>query len=163
MKAWNCAAAAAAVPACLLAIAFAVALTLAMLGRHPLWPRETLNLSEAAGVDDEAEVVRLIEHGEDPNVSRQVRAGLLAADPLRVTPLEAAVASANPSMIATLLTNGATLDGAIWNQLRCRADHEEVAAMLDAHRPSGATVDCSAAGTIIRTPERERSHSRHTD
>jgi hypothetical protein len=138
--AWTAVAVAA--PGCMLAIASALALTLAIPGRHPMWPLHTLNLSEAASVDDEAEVVRLIERGEDPDAARDVRAGLLFDSAVRLTPIEAAVASKNPSMISTLLVNGATLDERAWNRLRCLADEEDVVLMLDGHRPPDATMQC---------------------
>jgi hypothetical protein len=142
VRASTFAAVASAAPGCILAIASVVSLALAIVDAHPMWPHEPLNISEAASVDDEAEVVRLIERGEDPDGRRPVRAGLLGGSSVHVTPLEAAVAAKNPSVIATLLANGATLDAIGWNDLRCRADDKEVALMLEAHRPAGATVRC---------------------
>jgi hypothetical protein len=66
-----------AAPGCLLAAGSALALVLAAFGRHPMWPDVAVNLSEAAATRNEAEVVRLIGAGENPNESREVRAGLL--------------------------------------------------------------------------------------
>ena len=63
-----------AAPGCLLAAGLAVALGLAAFGRHPMWLHEPGNLSEAAAVRDVAEIVRLIEYGENPNVAQEFQA-----------------------------------------------------------------------------------------
>lgn len=135
---------AAALPGCLLAVGSAVALILAATGRDPIWPYEPVNMSEAAGMDDEAEVVRLIGYGEDPNASRETRAGFVRNVPTPLTPLEAAVISGNPSMVSTLLANGAAMNPSTWNRLRCLADDRksDLIMMLDAHRPQGAMTHC---------------------
>ena len=85
-----------AAPGCLLAIGLAVALGLAAFGRHPMWPHEQANLSEAAAIRDVAEIVRLIERGDNPNAARNIRAGLLREMAVRLTPVQAAVASKDP-------------------------------------------------------------------
>ena len=64
-----------AIPGCLLAAASLVALMLAAFGDYPMWRHEDVNLAEAAGVREEAEVTRLIERGQDPNASYPVRPG----------------------------------------------------------------------------------------
>jgi hypothetical protein len=151
LAAWTAAGVAA--PACVLALASAVALALGVLHRDPIWFPPVLTLSEAAGLDDEAEVVRLIERGADPNAPHGVAAGVLFDAAAWLTPIEAAVIAKNPSMIATLLSRGVTLDADEWNQLRCQADAEDVASMLDGHRPAGATTHCggnqSAPGEVV--------------
>jgi len=78
-----------AAPGCLLAAVSAGVLILAAVGFHPLWPHRPTNLAEAAGVRDEAEVVRLIQQGHDPNVRYAVRTGSIVDFSLRLTPLEA--------------------------------------------------------------------------
>jgi hypothetical protein len=147
------AAVAVAAPACLLAVGSTVALTRGLLDRNPTWSPPPFTLSEAAGLDDEAEVVRLIERGGDPNAAHEVRIAVISPTPTRLTPLEAAVISKNPSMIATLLTRGAIVDADGWNRLRCRTDEDDVIAMLDSHRPAGATTHCggnrSAPGQVV--------------
>jgi hypothetical protein len=99
----NWAAVALAAPGCLLAAASAVALMLAAFGHHPMWPHQPTNLAEAAGVRDEAEVARLIEDGENPNVRYPIRPGLIFDVPTRLTPLEAAVAADDAQMVTRLL------------------------------------------------------------
>ena len=131
-----------AAPGCLLAAASAVALILAAFDRYPMWPHQPTNLAEAAGVRDEAEVVRLIEQGNDPNVRYAIRPGLIFDFPIRLTPLEAAVAAADGQAVGRLLANGALMDTALWIYLRCIAEGDEVPQALDRHRPAGALLRC---------------------
>ena len=131
-----------AAPACVLAAGLALALALGAFGHHPMWPHHPLNLSEAAAVRDEAEVVRLIGYGEDPNVRRDIRPGVLFNYAVRLTPLEAAVASRRAQMVERLLANGALMDADLWNSLRCLARGHEVPHVLDRHRPEGAGLRC---------------------
>lgn len=139
---WKWTAVALAAPGCLLAAASVVALTLAAFGRHPMWPDESLNLGEATGVRDEAEVARLIEDGHDLNVRYAIRPGLMFDYPTRLTPLEVAVAANDAQMVRRLLTSGAVMDAALWTYLRCIADGDRVIPTLDEYRPSGALLRC---------------------
>jgi len=132
-----------AAPGCLMATGFAVALALAAFGRHPMWVSYDLNLSEASAVRDEAEVARLIEYAEDPNLRRDIRPGLLFERRVRLTPLEAAVAAGDGRVVRELLDRGAVIDAETWNRLRCAADGDEVPPTLDASRPSGAVMHCA--------------------
>jgi hypothetical protein len=129
-------------PGCLLAAASLVALTMAVFGEHPMWPHEEVNLAEAAGVREEAEVTRLIEQGHDPNARYPVRAGLLFERTVRLTPLEAAVVNGDASIAGHLFTRGVALDASSWVALRCFAADSRVAPVLDEHRPAGVTLDC---------------------
>lgn len=140
MSKW--AAVALAAPGCLLAAASVVALTLAAFDRHPMWPHQGFNLAEAAAVRDEAEMVRLIEQGEDPNARYAIEPGLLFDAPIRLTPLEAAVAADDAEMIGRLLTNGASMDAALWAHLRCIAEGDDAPSMLDRYQPAGALLRC---------------------
>jgi hypothetical protein len=135
-----------AAPAFLLAIARGAALILAIFGQHPLWPDQHLNLSEAAAMRDDAEVVRWIEQGEDPNIKREIRGGLLFDDSVVLTPLEAAVEAGNATTVTVLLRAGALLDTEAWKRLRCDTERTDVAAALDAHRPVGVALGCASAG-----------------
>src|SRR5712691_5971156 len=136
------AAAALATPACVLAVGLALSLALGVVGRHPMWPRYDLNLSEAASVRDEAEVVRLIGSGEDPNGRRDIRPGVLFDYAVRLTPLEAAVASQRAEMVEQLLANGALMDAVVWNRLKCLSRGSEVPLVLEQHRPPGGVMRC---------------------
>ena len=137
------AALAVALPGCLLAAATVVALTLAAFGEHPMWPHEDVNLAEAAGVREEAEVVRLIEQGQNPNASYPVRSGLLFERPVTLTPLEAAVINNDPAIVAVLFANGVALDGPSWVALRCFAGNSRVSPILEAHRPAAVLLECA--------------------
>jgi hypothetical protein len=132
-----------ATPGCLVLAGLAAGLVLTPFDRHPLWPRQQLNLSEAAAVRDSAEIVRLIESSEDPNAVRDVRPGLLAQQAVRATPLEAAVAMKDPEIARVLLVNGAVMDAKVWNHLRCSADGDEMTEYLDRRHPVKAVMDCT--------------------
>lgn len=141
------AALAVALPGCLLAAASVVALTMAAFGEHPMWPHEDVNLAEAAGVREEAEVTRLIEQGQDPNASYPVRTGLLFERPATLTPLEAAVINDDPAIVAVLFANGAAVDGPSWVALRCFAGNSRVSLILEAHRPAAVPLECAGLKT----------------
>jgi hypothetical protein len=136
-----------AIPGCILAAASLVALMLAAFGEYPMWPHEEVNLAEAAGVREEAEVVRLIERGQDLNESYPVRTGLLFERPAKLTPLEAAVINNDPAMVALLFANGAAVDGPSWLALRCFAGNSRVSSVLDLHRPAAVSLECAGRKT----------------
>ena len=141
----NWAAIAVGAPGCLLAAASLVALTMAAFGEHPMWPHAEINLAEAAGSREEAEIVRLIEHGQDPNARYPVRAGFVFDSAVRLTPLEAAVVNGDASIAGQLFARGVALDASSWMALRCFAADSRVAPVLDEHRPAGVTLDCNGA------------------
>jgi hypothetical protein len=113
----------ASLPAGILAIA-SFWWTVAALWGGGLWPAQRVTLAEAVATHDEAEIVRLIGFGEDPNGATSVRAGLLGARPARVTPLEAAVWSRDAEMLTLLLRNGAIVSDSELRALRCLNDKE---------------------------------------
>jgi hypothetical protein len=132
----------------LLAALSVIALTMAVFGEHPMWPHEEVNLAEAAGVREEAEVARLIEQGHDPNGRYPVRSGYLFERGASLTPLEAAVLNDDPLIAAYLFRNGVALEASAWLALRCFAANLRVAAVLDEHRPPEVTLECAG----VRTP-----------
>ena len=140
------AAIAVAAPGCLLAAASLVALMMTAFGDDPMWPHESVNLAEAAGTREEAEVVRLIEQGQDPNGRYPAREGLVLERAAKLTPLEAAVLNDDPAIVRQLLARGASADGTSWGALRCVAG-SRVAPILDEYRPS-TSPDCAG----IKTP-----------
>jgi hypothetical protein len=119
---------------------------MAAVDQPPMWPFETYTLSEAAAARDEAEVVRLIERGEDPNGRYSVRAGLVLERTSRLTPLEAAVLNDDPAITRQLLARGVRLDDVSWTAIRCQAG-SRAAAVLDESRGT-ASPDCAG----IKTP-----------
>jgi hypothetical protein len=143
--------AAASVPACALGALSALALALAVVDSHPMWPEQSFNLSEAAALRDAAQVVWLIGHGEDPGTRRPVRAGYLRSYAVAVTPLEAAIAARRAEVVFIVLHYGAPLDPPEWNRVRCLAAiarDPDVARLLDQRRPIGATTPDCAGVTV---------------
>jgi len=131
-----------AAPGCLLAVATGIGLVMTVFGQSPMWPYQSVNLAEAAGVYDEAAMIRLIEDGMNPDDRYPVRPGLILGYPMTLTPLEAAVANDDPTMVTSLIEKGATMDARVWTHLRCIADGERVSSLLDELRPSDATQIC---------------------
>jgi hypothetical protein len=138
----NAMAIALAVPGCLVGVATAIGLVMTVFGQSPMWPHQPVNLAEAAGVYDEAAMVRLIEDGMDPDARYPIRPGLIFGYQMNLTPLEAAVANDDPAMVTRLVEKGATLDARVWTHLRCIADGERVLSKLDELRPAGAAEAC---------------------
>ena len=101
------AATALAAPGCVLAMATGIGLVMTVFGQSPMWPHQSVNLAEAAGVYDEAAMVRLIEDGMNPDVRYPVRPGLIFGYAMTLTPLEAAVANDDPTMVTRLIEKGA--------------------------------------------------------
>jgi hypothetical protein len=127
------------VPGCLTVAGLSLSFALATFDRHLMWPQPALNLSEAAANRDLGEIVRLIQASEDPDAPREVR---LADTTVLATPLEAAVASKDVESVRVLLTNGATMTGAVWHHLRCATDSEEMREFLDRRRPPESVARC---------------------
>ena len=134
-----------ALPGCLLAAASVVALLMAAVDQPPMWPYEAYTLSEAAGARDEAEVVRLIERGGDPNGRYPVRAGLVLERTARLTPLEAAVLNDDPAITRILVARGVSLNDTAWMALRCHAGSRAAAVLDETRRP--ANPDCGGITT----------------
>jgi hypothetical protein len=134
-------------PAALLGVMTAGMLLRALVGPHPLWRAEPLNLSEAAAVRDPATVARLMKHGEDPYLRRDVRADLLFNDRRELTPLESAIASRRADVVEVILTSAPPPEPSEWSRLRCLAmleDDDELGEALDRFKPATAVVDCTS-------------------
>ena len=129
-------------PSAVLAVALAVTLVLAAFGRSPIWPAQQLTLSEAIATVDDAEIVRLMSGGADLNARHGVRAGLLLDRPADVTPLEAAVLAGRGDLFERLVRGGASIDPSEWNRLRCLAEADDLADVLERHRPANAVMRC---------------------
>jgi hypothetical protein len=131
-----------ALPCILLSLSLGIVLALSAASVSPVWPNHGLNMSEAAALRDVAEVVRRLESGEDLVSERYVRAGVIGERPMMLTPMAAAVAGGDESMIRMLFRVGAVVDVDSWTALRCSTDRADVLAALDAHRPAGAVREC---------------------
>jgi hypothetical protein len=124
----------------LLALVLAASLLLSLTGRSPFWPDQQLNLSEAIAASADAEILRL--WGARRDVAYDVRPGLLADQATRATPFESAVLAHRPDYLERLLADGAAPDTATWNRLRCLGSGDDMAAVLERHRPAGAEMRC---------------------
>jgi hypothetical protein len=134
-----------AAPAVLLLAAAAWLMGSALGGQQPFAAPEDLTLSEATAIRDEAEVVRQIAAGIDPNTPARIRPGFLSSRESVLTPLETAVTARHVETVYLLLQNGATPDVATLSTLICLAegsDAPDVASMLRARIPAGGVVRC---------------------
>ena len=91
----------------------------ALAGRG-LWPADRVTLAEAVATRNNAEALRLISLGADPNQPSHVRDGLLTSGyDVIVTPVEAAVGAQRADSLQMLLANGAVVDRRELLVLRC--------------------------------------------
>ena len=124
--------------------------TAGRLAGNGLWPPDDVTLSEAAATRNNAEAVRLIDSGADPNQPSRVREGLLTSGyPVTIKPIEAAVGAQRADSLQTLLANGAAVDQEELGVLRCleQARHDSgVRELLAAH--STGDIDCNG----VRSP-----------
>lgn len=122
------------------------------MGGQPRWPDEQLTLSEAAAVRDEAEVVRLVNGGQDPNARYRVRVGLVDnGREVQLTPLEAAVSIRRPEMVDLLFLHGVRASGDDWRRLRCVADafgDRDLVAALERGSPGQPNGSCAGSEAL---------------
>jgi hypothetical protein len=129
--------------------------TAGRLAGNGLWPPDDVTLSEAVATRNNAEAVRLIESGANPDQPSPVRDGLLTSGyTVTIKPVEAAVGAQRADSLRTLLANGAAVDQEELKVLRCleQTRHDSgVRELLGAQ--SMSDVDCSG----VRSPlERAR-------
>jgi hypothetical protein len=120
------------------------------LSGRGLWPPDDVTLSEAVATRNNAEAVRLIESGANPNQPSRVRDGLLTNGyAVIVKPIEAAVGAQRADSLRTLLANGAAVDQEELKVLRCleQARHDSGVRELLAAQ-STRDVDCNG----VRSP-----------
>jgi hypothetical protein len=110
-----------------------------------LWPSDDVTLPEAVATRNNAEALRLIHHGADPNRPGRVRDGFLTNGyAIDVLPVEAAVAAQRADTLRMLLANGAIVDARELRVLRCleQSRHDSgVREMLDAR--AAGEPDCT--------------------
>ena len=132
-------------PAVGVIFASAILVAAGFAGYTPLVAPPDLTLSEAAAIRDEAEVVRQIGEGANPNGSALVRRGMLSDGDYMLTPLEAAVASRHVEIVRLLLREGAELNGPNFQTLYCLAQEahaDDVVVLLKEHAPTGSSSTC---------------------
>ena len=121
-------------------------LVLGAFGAHPFWRTEQVSLSEAAGSRDDAQALRLIMAGSDPNARYAVRRDFIDTREHQITPLEAAVRVMRPPTVELLLFAGARPDEATWRLANCLpegSDREQIVTLLAPY----------AAASEVRCPE----------
>jgi len=124
--------------------------TAGRLAGDGVWPPDDVTLSEAVATRNNAEAVRLIESGANPNQPSRVRDGLLTSGyPITIRPIEAAVGAQRADSVRTLLANGAAVDEEELKVLRCleQVRHDSGVRELLA-RQSTSDVDCNG----VRSP-----------
>ena len=110
-----------------------------------LWPSDDVTLAEAVATRNNAEALRLLHQGADPNRPGRVRDGLLTNGyAIEVLPVEAAVAAQRTDTLRMLLANGATIDGRELRLLRCleQSRHDSGVREILAARAAGEP-DCA--------------------
>ena len=90
-------------------------------GTDPFWPNPDLTVSEAAGLANAGELVRLITvERMDPNQRWPVRQGIFG-EPRMLTPLEAAIGTRRLDIVQLVLQHAEAPTGAARDQLICHA------------------------------------------
>ena len=110
-----------ALPPLVLGVVTLLFLVLSVFGANPLWPRTPLNPAEAVATGDEAEFIRLIQGGADPNARVVVRAGLRESVDVPMTPLEAAVDTQSAVALQTVFKYGGLVNGDTARGVMCIA------------------------------------------
>jgi len=110
-----------------------------------LWPPDQVTLSEAVATRNNAEALRLIQQGADPNRPGFVRDGLLTNGyDVTVRPVEAAVAAQRADSLRMLLANGASVDDEELRVLSCIEEQRHdsgVREILEAHGAAHIACD----------------------
>jgi hypothetical protein len=107
-------------------------------GRHPIWSLAPENLPEAAAFRDPVAVVRHLARGENIDRAERVRAGIVQPDAANLTPIEAAAAAQDESMVQMMFNLGAAPEPMVWQRAWCISDSAAVRNALERRRPSGA-------------------------
>jgi len=125
--------------------------TVGLAAGSGLWPSDDVTLAEAVATRNNAEALRLIEQGADPNRPGRVRDGLLTNGyAVDLLPVEAAVAAQRSDTLRMLLANGALVDERELRVLRCLEQSRRdsgVREILDAH----ATGEPDCTGISLPT------------
>lgn len=139
-------------PGALVAASVVLVMLLRLAGVPPLEPPERMTLSEAAALESDADVVRLLQAGADPNAPARVRRSRIRAVGADLTPLEAAMTSRHVSVMTLLIDGGARLDPEQVSVLWCLAlshRNADAQAWLRSRSAGPFPSDCSR----VRMPE----------
>ena len=103
----------------------------AATGYRPFAAPGDLTLPEVAGLRDLLAIEGQIRRGADPNARARVRPGIIRSTPLEVTPLEAAVGIRRLDVVQLLVRHGARIDAGNGPVLRCFAERERAADIVE--------------------------------
>jgi hypothetical protein len=134
------------------AVLVVVALVLRAGGLPLLAPTERMTLPEAAALESDADVVRLLRAGADVNQAAWVRRTRIRSVNAVMTPMEAAMTSRHVSVMTLLAEAGARIAAADVPVLWCLAGSQQNAdaqAWLRARIGGPFPTDC----TSVRIPE----------
>ncbi len=112
-------------PGVMVALVIVVSLGLQAAGVFPFEPAGQMTLPEAAALESEADIVRLLRAGANPNAPARVRRTRIRAVQAALTPLEAAMSSRHVSVMTLLVDNGAVLDARNLPGLWCLAASQQ--------------------------------------
>lgn len=108
-------------PGVMVAAAIVLSLGLRTVGVFPFEPAGQMTLPEAAALESEADIVRLLRAGAGPNTPAWVRRTRIRAVHAELTPLEAAMTARHASVMTLLVDNGAVLNARTLPVLWCLA------------------------------------------
>lgn len=111
-------------PGLIVAAVVVASLGLRAAGVFPFEPAGRMTLSEAAALESEADIVRLVRAGADPNARRWVRRTRIRAVGTELTPLEAAMTARHVSVMTLLAEHGAVVDAQNLPALWCLASSQ---------------------------------------
>lgn len=139
-------------PGVLVAVAVFAVLLMRTAGLAPFEPADRMTLPEAAALESEADVVRLLRAGADPNQPAFVRRTRLRAVHAPMTPMQAAMTARHVSVMTLLADAGARVTPAEMPVLWCIAESQQnadAAAWLRARADGPFPADCRT----VRIPE----------
>jgi len=139
-------------PGVLVAVAVFVVLLMRAAGLAPFEAADRMTLPEAAALESEADVVRLLRSGADPNQPAWVRRTRLRAVHAPMTPMQAAMTSRHVSVMTLLADAGARVTPAEMPVLWCIAESQrnaDAATWLRGRAGGPFPQDCRA----VRIPE----------
>ncbi len=112
-------------PGVIVAAVIALSLSLQAWGVPPFAPAGHMTLPEAAALESEADIVRLLRAGADPNAPAWVRRTRIRAVGAALTPLEGAMTARHVSVMTLLVEHGAVLDARNLFGLWCLAASQQ--------------------------------------
>jgi hypothetical protein len=132
------------VPGLVVAVLIVLGLVARLVGLVP--SGREMTVVDAAALQSEADIVRLVEAGADPNAPGYVRRTRLRAIDAEMTPLEVAAVNRDAHVMELLVSLGARVDDRIYPVLWCVGEQRgspEVLAFLRSRVPNPPAVDCA--------------------